>query len=197
MRRCMACRTSQPKQSMLRLVVDDDGLIWPDVQQQAPGRGVYHCMSVACLGAMNDKRLNVLKAHFSIRLPQWNELLQRMQHVLEQQLARMFTRQRSSAAIGRDAVMHRLWNNTPLLLLRAADAGEALVRQLEDGLQKRAASGCKSEATVVASRLWLGEMCGREDVAVVAMDAAGPKAAITGRLNEYCIWLERVKQVQL
>jgi len=178
---------------MLRLVVDDDGEIWPDVLQKAPGRGVYHCMREACLSGMNDKRLQSLNAKFRVSLPQHERIRQRMVSVLEQQLKRMFTRQRASAAIGRDAVMHRLWNNVPLLLLRASDAGDALVRQIDDGLAKRTRAGMSSVLTNVPSRQWLGEMCGRDDVAVVAMDAAGMAAATVNRLNVYCLWLERMK----
>ena len=188
----MICRESFPKQEMLRLVVDDDGEIWPDVLQKAPGRGVYHCMREACLTDMNDRRLQPLKAKFRVNLPQQERLRQRMVSMLEQQLKRMFTRQRTSAAIGRDAVMHRLWNNMPLLLLRASDAGDALVRQIDDGLEKRARAGATSVLTNVPSRQWLGEMCGRDDVAVVAIDAAGVAAATANRLNVYCIWLASI-----
>jgi len=172
------------------MVVDDDGEIWPDVLQKAPGRGVYHCMSGACLTAMNDKRLQPLKAKFRLNLPQWGMLQQRIALVREQQIKRMFTRQRASAAIGRDAVMHRLWNNAPLLLFRASDAGDALVRPIDDGLEKRAQAGLKAVLTNVASRQWLGEMCGRDDVAIVAMDAAG--ATTANSLHVYCVWLARI-----
>lgn len=188
----MVCRASFPKQEMLRLVVDDGGEIWPDVLQKAPGRGVYHCMSEPCLKRMSDKRLQSFKAKFRVNLPQWIVLEQRMASMLELQLKRMFTRQRASAAIGRDAVMHRLWNNAPLLLLRASDAGDAIVRQIDDGLEKRAQAGLKSVLSNVASRAWLGEMCGRDDVAIVAMDAAGAAAATVNRLEVYCVWLARL-----
>jgi len=193
----MACRQSMPKQEMLRLVVDDDGQIWPDLLQKAPGRGVYHCLSEACLGGMNDKRLQALKAHFRVLLPQWDLLLQRMQAVLEQQLKRMFSMQRATAAIGRDAVMHRLWNNAPLLLLRAEDAGMALIRQIDDGLQKREQTGCRTMLVNVASRQWLGGMLGRNDVAVVAIDAAGVAAALASRLQIYCVWHGRIQIMTL
>jgi len=177
---------------MLRLVVDGDGEIWPDVLQKAPGRGVYHCMRETCLTDMNDRRLQPLKAKFRVNLPQQERLRQRMVSMLEQQLKRMFTRQRTSAAIGRDAVMHRLWNNVPLLLLKARDAGDALVRQIDDGLEKRARAGAASVLTNVPSRQWLGEMCGRDGVAVVAIDAVGVTAATANRLNVYCIWLANI-----
>lgn len=188
----MICRASYPKQEMLRLVVDGDGEIWPDVLQKAPGRGVYHCMREACLTDMNDKRLQSLKVKFRVNLPQQERVRERIVNMLEQQLKRMFTRQCASAAIGRDAVMHRLWNNMPLLLLRASDAGSALVRQLDDGLEKRAGAGMTSVLTTVPSRQWLGGMCARDDVAVVAMDAAGMAAAMVNRLNVYCVWLARI-----
>jgi len=193
MRRCMTCRESKPKQAMLRFVVDDEGLIWPDLQQRAPGRGVYHCMEEQCLGRMNDKRLQALKAHFSIVLPQWDDVLQRLTSSLQQQLKRMLTRQRSRAAIGRDAVMHRLWNNAPLMMLRAVDAGDALVRQSDDGLEKRAQAGNKTLFVPVSSRHWLGEMFGRDDVAIVALDAAGSAAATVKKLQIYCIWYGYIK----
>ncbi len=193
----MACRQSLPKHEMLRLVVDGDGLIWPDLLQKAPGRGVYHCMSEACLVRMNDKRLQALKAHFKIILPQYSALLLRIESVLQQQLARMCSLQRACAAIGRDAVMHRLWNNAPLLLLRAADAGDALVRQIDDGLGKRAAAGRRSELVDVASRQWLGELFGRDDVAVVVLDAAGAAASTAERLRKYCVWHGRIQIVTM
>ncbi len=189
----MGCRESKAKQAMLRFVVDGDGLIWPDLMQKAPGRGVYHCMEDVCLGRMNDKRLQALKAKFSIVLPQWNDVLQRIASGLQLQLKRMLSRQRTSAAIGRDAVMHRLWNNAPLMLLRAADAGDALVRQSDAGLEKRIQAGNKSLLLTVSSRHWLGEMFGRDDVAIVALDAAGSAAATVKKLQIYCVWFGRIK----
>jgi len=178
---------------MLRFVVDDKGLLWPDLQQKAPGRGVYHCMNEACLERMNDKRLQALKAKFEIELPQWNAVLQRIESALQQQLKRMLTRQRSKAAIGRDAVMHRLWNNTPLMLLRATDAGDALIRQSNDGLEKRTQAGHKSLLVSVLSRQGLGEMFGRDDVAIVALDAAGSAKATVKKLNVFCVWFGCIK----
>ena len=193
MRSCLICRESKAKQDVLRFVIDDEGVIWPDLQQKAPGRGVYFCMSEVCLSRINDKRLQALKAKFSVLLPQWDDLQKRITSALQQQLKRMLMRQRSSASIGRDAVMHRLWNNAPVMLLRAMDAGDALVRQTDDGLEKRAQAGKQSLLVSVSSRHWLGEMFDRDDVAIVALDAAGPAAAIVKKLNVYCVWYGRIK----
>ncbi len=194
MRRCMICRASLCRQSMLRLVVDDDGEIWPDLLQQAPGRGIYHCLDEHCLQRTNDKRLQSLKAKFRVALPQWARLRERIAGALQQQLTRMFARHCATAAIGRDAVMHRLWNNAPLLLLRAQDAGDALVRQTDDGVKRRMQAGLEARLCIVPSRQWLGEMCGRNDVAIVAVEATGAVAAQVSRLERYCVWVDRINR---
>jgi len=173
---------------MLRLVVDEQGQLWPDMAQKLPGRGTYLCMHETCFQSMNDKRLQPLKAKFVVSLPQWAVLRERIESVLEKQLQQMFTRLRITADIGRDAVMHRLWNNAPLLLLLADDAGDALTRQINDAVAKRQQAGRKTETVRISSKLWLGEKFGRENVAIAGVDASGPAAAIANKLNQYCVW---------
>ncbi|GAV20905.1 hypothetical protein MMIC_P1881 [Mariprofundus micogutta] len=193
LRTCLACRASLPKPSMLRLVVDDEGQLWPDLAQKLPGRGTYFCMQETCLQGMNDKRLQPLKAKFVVSLPQWAVLKERIESVLEKQLQQMFTRMRSTAHVGRDAVMHRLWNNTPLLLVMAADAGDALIRQIDDAVAKRQQAGQKTKTVRVSSKLWLGEKFGRENVAIAGIDASGPAAATANKLDQYCVWHRHIK----
>ena len=193
MRTCLCCRKSLPKHELLRLVLDDEGRFWPDILQKAPGRGVYHCLSEACIGNTNDRRLQSLKAKFPLSFPQWDGLQQRLKAGLEQQLQQMFTRMRVKAVIGRDAVMHRLWNNTPLLLLLAEDAGEAVARQVGDAVEKRQQAGHVSTCVNVSSRSWLGAMLGRECVAVAGFDADGRNAAMAKKLKQYCVWYGRIK----
>ncbi len=178
---------------MLRLVLDAEGLFWPDLLQKAPGRGVYLCMSELCLDKISDRRLQSLKAKFPLSFPQWDGLQQRLKGGLERQLEQMFTRLRVNAAIGRDAVMHRLWNNAPLLLLQAEDAGDAVVRQIGDAMEKRQQAGHISGLVSVPSRSWLGEMLGREYVAVTGIDAGGRNAATARKLKQYCVWYGRIK----
>ncbi|TLS78422.1 DUF448 domain-containing protein [Mariprofundus erugo] len=189
MRRCIICRQSLPADAMLRLIVDEEGQIWPDLLRQLPGRGAYHCMGDGCLSACSDKRLQVLKKDFSVVLPQWEALRLRIEHVLDKQQQRMFSRLGRTAAIGRDAVMHRLWNNAPVVLLLAEDAGDALVRQIQDAADKRGHAGDGCELVRVAGRDWLGRMLGRDQVAVAALDAS----AMAGKLKQYCVWYGRMK----
>lgn len=192
-RRCVACRQSFAKSEMLRLVVDEAGQLWPDLKQQLPGRGAWLCMQEPCLGELDDRRLQPLRANFQVAFPQWAGLRECIELALEKQLRQMFAQQRLGAAIGRDAVMHRLWNNAPLLLLQAADAGEALVRQLGDAVEKRNCAGRKTLTVEVVSRLWLGEMLGRDMVAVAGLDADAKAAVQMDRLARLCEWYGFIK----
>ncbi len=188
-RTCLACRRSLPKSELLRLVTDAQGQLWPDLGQKAPGRGIYVCPRAECLARMSDKRLQALRGRMELKLPQWPLLLQRLGAALEQSLQRGFARLRHSAAIGRDAVMQRMWNNAPLLLLVAADAGDAVRRQIEQASEQRLRAGHAVERIDVPSCAWLGRMLGRERVAVAAMD----DSPMARRLKEYCVLLGHVK----
>lgn len=188
-RSCIICRQVLPAAKMLRLIVDDEGQVWPDLLQQLPGRGAYHCMSDACLAATNDKRLQVLKRDFSVSLPQYQLLNERILHVLDMQCQRIFSRLRRSAATGRDAVMHRVWNNTPMLLFLANDAGDAVSRQVKDAIVKREEAGHVATVVPVIDKDWLGRMLGRDQVVVAALDGS----AVSKKLKQYCVWFRRMK----
>ena len=178
---------------MLRLVVDSDGQLCPDLAQKLPGRGAYLCMQQGCLSRLNDKRLRVLTQKYGLALPQWGALKVRLSTVMEGCLKQLFGRVQVNGYIGRDAVMHRLWKNAPLLLLIAADSGEALHRQVVDAVRKREQDGKKVVLVEVGSKSWLGEKLGRENVAVAGMDASGPLAVIANRLKQYCVWHGQIK----
>ncbi|HXH71513.1 MAG TPA: YlxR family protein [Mariprofundaceae bacterium] len=191
LRRCLICRQSLPKQLMLRLVVDAAGEVWPDLLQKAPGRGVYHCLGDDCLKQTNDKRLQALRKDFPQAVIRWESLRERLLSLLSQQMQGMIERQRMRAAVGRDAVMHRMWNNAPLLILLAEDAGEALQRQIRDAAGKRQAAGQPTMLANVLSVDWLGGALHREQVAVVGLEGS----ATTEKLERYCAWYGRLKGI--
>lgn len=174
---------------MLRLVVDEDGTLWPDLLQKAPGRGTYLCMRPACLPDLSDKRLGALRQHFQVHLPQSEALKMRIANALELLLKQQLNRLRQGAAVGRDAVMHRMWKNEPLLLVLAKDAGDALVRQLHDAVEKRAASGQRTMLIEGLSSEFLASCFGRERVSTVALSAASR----TQRLQLISAWYGQLK----
>lgn len=188
-RSCFLCREQRPKNEMLRLVVDEAGQIWPDVLQKAPGRGTYLCMRKECLSQLSDKRLGMLKQHFAVRLPQSDDLMSRTAAALELLIKQQFNRLRQDAAVGRDAVMHRMWKNRPLLIVLAIDAGDALIRQVHDAVEKRDASGLKTGLIEGFSSDFLALCFGRDRVSTVAL-ADEPK---TKRLQLISAWYRQLK----
>jgi hypothetical protein len=47
-RSCVACRTTAEKRALTRLARDPDGIVRPDPQGRAAGRGAYLCDDPAC-----------------------------------------------------------------------------------------------------------------------------------------------------
>ncbi|MDQ6990067.1 MAG: DUF448 domain-containing protein [Mariprofundaceae bacterium] len=194
-RTCFACRSSQDKTILLRLVVDEQGLIWPDLLAKLPGRGVYLCMQNACLTKLSDKRLQVLKRDFSPQLPQLEALMYRLSDMLALRVTQLMKGMKKRSAVGRDAVMHQLWGKSPVLLMFAADAGAALLRQVKDAVAKRDVT-CKKEAArtkVLVSTLdaqALGLILGRDKVSVVAFTKENPLA----KLQQFCVWQEQLEK---
>jgi len=181
-RQCLLCRERAEKEAMLRLVVDDEGQLWPDLLQKAPGRGAYLCMEKECLTRLSDKRLGALKRNFSIKLPQQEQFVERLQKGLHQQLLRLFSQHRAVAVVGRDAVMHQMWKNATLLVLLAADAGDALLRQVSDAAAKRQESGQETLLVQSFPGIFLAEAFGRDKVSVAVLD----KASVSAKLQYFC-----------
>ncbi|NOR72393.1 MAG: DUF448 domain-containing protein [Mariprofundaceae bacterium] len=189
-RQCLICRDSGEKSLMLRLVVDDEGQIWPDILQKAPGRGTYLCMQQACLEGLTDRRLGALRNRFNVQLPQSLSLMQRIGEGLRRQLMRLFSQFGAVAVLGRDAVMHQMWKSGPLLVILASDAGDALVQQVEDGVGKRQGAGEKTTLLHGFSSSFLAEAFSRDKISVAALDTAN----VSTKLQMFCEWYVRVKE---
>jgi len=177
------------KANMLRLVVDESGSLWPDVFQKAPGRGAYLCMQDACISSMNDKRLGVLYRKYHISLPQWLGLKERLDAAVEQAVLGQMMRLKSLASVGRDAVMHQMWKNAPLLLMMVNGSGQALQRQVMNAVEKRKELGLKTIPLNVVSEAWLIHVFQREKMSVVTL----PVSRQTEKLQQWCIWHGHLK----
>ena len=53
-RKCIACRNSFPKSSLIRFAVAENG-ISVDLMQQKPGRGIYICRNTECINEAFNK----------------------------------------------------------------------------------------------------------------------------------------------
>ena len=177
---------------MLRLVVDDEGQVWPDVMQQAPGRGAYLCMQEACWARLSDKRFGALRAKFDVAPGQWQPFRSRLRHALGERMAQLLARLKGGAAIGRDAAMQYLWKNAPMILLVAVDAGDALIRQLRDAVAKRRQAGVETRWCNALQAERLGAWLGRGKVSVMAIEAS-PQAE---KLEQACAWIRYVNEME-
>jgi len=177
---------------LLRLVVDDEGQIWPDFSAKLPGRGVYLCLAAVCLSKMSDKRLQVLRRDFSPQLPQWQVLQQRLSDMLGLRFNQLLSGMKRQAVIGRDAVMHQMWDRKPLLILFASDAGDALLRQVKDAVEKREdGKSLRTKVLMLAlDAKSLGLALGREKVSVVAFLKGSPQE----KLWQLCVWQQELIQ---
>ncbi len=48
LRRCVVCRTQQPKDALVRIVRRPDGQVELDLEQKKMGRGAYLCRQPSC-----------------------------------------------------------------------------------------------------------------------------------------------------
>jgi len=177
------------KADMLRLVVDESGLLWPDILQKAPGRGSYLCMQEDCYTAMSDKRLGVLYRKCHITLPQWASLEKRIDTVVEKAVLQQLIRLKSMASVGRDAVLHQMWKNQPLLLMMIHESGQALQRQVMSAVEKRKELGLKTILLNDVTEALLMRVFQREKVSVVTL----PVSRQTEKLQQWCIWHGHLK----
>ncbi len=174
---------------MLRLVLDDQGEIWPDFLQKAPSRGTYLCMQAACLQRLSDKRLGVLRQKHKVALPQWARLSERLDDGLQRVLVQQLTRCKPLMCVGRDAVMHQMWKDAPLLLMMVNEAGQALQRQVMNAVEKRTELGLKTIMLEGVDVAWLHDVFQRERVSVASL----PVSKQTGRLQRWCVWHRHLK----
>lgn len=174
---------------MLRLAVDDEGGLWPDLLHKAPGRGAYLCMQKACFKNLNDRSLGKLKRSFSPLNVQYKLFVERLIKALLVQSGRHLSRLLPRAALGRDAVMHRMWQHAPLMLILSDMSGESVQRQVYDAVDKRRADGSSVELLADFSADLLAKASKREKISVVAVDHCNDAR----RLQQCSIWLNQVK----
>jgi len=166
-----------PKAQLLRLVRDAEGRLWPDPWAQAPGRGLYHCASAACV-RKTAKALRALRARLGLEAVQPEVLAQRIQQALDAAIEMQLQRLRPQAAVGRDAVLRRLWQHSGAVVLLAEDAGEALRRQIARACDRKQQAGEQAALVQAPGGDWLAAHFEREKLAVVAFDARAAERLI-------------------
>jgi len=175
---------------MLRLVCGEAGQVWPDVLQKAPGRGAYLCWNVDCLGRLRDGNLHAAWKNRDIAPGQTAELSRRSAVALLRLCRQYVHRQRPGLKVGRDAVMHRMWNQMPVFILLAGDAGDALKRQVREACVRRIDNGLKTVLIFFAGSAVLGGILKRGKVSVLAVD----DTPANEKLRQCCARYERLQE---
>ncbi len=172
------------------MVCDDEGQIWPDLLQKAPGRGAYLCMQPDCFARLGDRQLSGgWRGKRSVAKGQAAAFRERLVAVLEEQCRRLWKWSLPNAAVGRDAVMHRMWKNAPLIVWLSVEAGDAVRRQVLDAVEKRRSAGEAVDVIDDVRSADLEMALGRERVSVAAIELS----AQAERLKQFYAWLNQAK----
>ncbi len=169
---------------MLRLVRDEHGHVWPDLLAKAPGRGAYLCWKKACIGGLRDRHLGAGWKGKAVAAAEAGAVRGRLAVALLRLIRQYVHRRRASLEIGRDAVMRRLHDPKPVLVLLAKDAGEVLGRDIAGACRQREQAGRPTRVLPFTDKSTMGSLVGRTMVAVMATD----DTPATERLRQCCEW---------
>ena len=175
---CVVTKYRAPQAQLLRFVVDADGVVFPDINNRAGGRGAWLKADAAVLKDSGDALKKTLKARGVVDdLPCLVErlLVGRVQEILA--LGR-----RAGAVIGGGGKIRTTAENVVLLLV----AHDASVREA-----KTLANACGLAGTDILRGEELGKVFGRESMAFVA--CLGGHAGLIARLHDELTRLHGVR----
>jgi predicted RNA-binding protein YlxR (DUF448 family) len=201
-RTCVACRTSSPKEVMLRFARAPDGTVGFDVRARLPGRGAWTCAKDACVKKAVEasaKGGGLERAFDDKVLAKADELAAQVRATLEDEALRGLGLLKKSGRLGagRADVARAFADGRVTALVLACDLsersrrevmervqGEGPVRRRSDadgeavkveGAPEKAKASVLSVVTV-ASQERLGGAIGRKPTGVLAL-LDGPRAA--------------------
>jgi predicted RNA-binding protein YlxR (DUF448 family) len=189
-RTCVACRTSSPKEQMLRFARAPDGSLGFDVRARLPGRGAWTCAKEACVKKAVDKG-GFERAFEETVLAKADELAAQVRVTLESEAMHGLGLLKRSAhlAAGREDVSRAFAAGRVTALVLACDLSERSRREVAErtggkpagaGAGEGAGEGEGEGRTVlplvtVATQERLGSAIGRKPTGVLAL-LEGPRA---------------------
>lgn len=128
---CCACRTTCPRDDLLRFVIDTEGKLWLDPHLRAPGRGAHLCYQRECVArALKRSAFNVSFKR-SVKVPshhELNEWILNAQHRKIRDLISLSQRRRVNVS---GLNMIEANRDKLLLIIFATDISEATRTKLE------------------------------------------------------------------
>ncbi|MGI3186140.1 RNA-binding protein [Nioella aestuarii] len=123
-RRCIATGETQPKAGLIRFVVGPDDVIFPDVAERLPGRGIWVSADPAALALAIKKNLFSRGAKQQVTVPA--DLAQQVETLLARRVIELISLARKSgkAVAGFEKVKGWLADGHARVLFQASDGSE-------------------------------------------------------------------------
>ncbi len=171
-RRCLVTRAVKPKMSLIRFVVDPDGMVTPDLEGRLPGRGMWVSARRQALQKAVDKRMFGRAARRTVTVP--DGLVDRVDAMLAKRCVELLSMARRAglAVGGFEKVRARLRAGNSALLLAASDGAE-------DGRNKLRALAPELPIVDALDAAQIGAAFGRDHL----VHAVLSRGALTERLR--------------
>lgn len=183
-RRCLVTRAVKPKGSLIRFVVDPDGVVTPDLEGRLPGRGMWVSARGQALQKAVDKKMFGRAARRTVTVP--DGLVDRIEAMLARRCVELLAlaRRAGLAVGGFEKVRARLRAGNGGLLLAASDGAE-------DGRGKLRALAPDLPIVAALDAAQIGAAFGRDHL----VHALLSRSALTERLRIEMVRLEGVRGI--
>lgn len=182
-RSCVACRTATDKTLLLRFVLAPDGQVVLDYRQQLPGRGLYTCLNQQCLPQAVKK--NSFRRIFGVTTQPVE--LAVLQGQLEQALIQrikgliLMARKAGQLIAGTNMVLDALKGPAPPpAVVMATDIADNMKQKIDSTATRQ-----QIVCTQLFDKVSLGQMLGKEERSVVAIQDGALATSLNSELHRY------------
>lgn len=182
-RTCVACRETLSQDRLIRYVVAPDGRLVVDYRHRLPGRGAYTCVNIDCLRKAVDKKQFQRSFRGKCTKIDSEALIKELHNALEQKIINLLGMGRKSGQVisGSNAVMAGLRQGTELGLVIMTEDISAAIADKVNALADR----CQVECSQLLSKDLLGQILGKGERSVVALQRGALTDAILIELQRY------------
>jgi predicted RNA-binding protein YlxR (DUF448 family) len=182
-RSCVACRTAADKALLLRFVLAPDGQVVVDYRQQLPGRGLYTCLTQQCL-ALAVRKNTFRRVFGPTAQPVELAVLQgQLQQALIQRIKGLILMARKAGQLiaGSNMVLDALKSPAPpATVVMATDIADNMKQKIDNTAIRQ-----QIVCTQLFDKVSLGQMLGKEERSVVAIQNGALATSLNSELHRY------------
>jgi len=191
-RECALTRVDKPIGDLFRFVLSPDGVIVPDVDAKAEGRGVWISLSAVAVAEAVKKKAFTKSLKASVAVP--DDLAEQARERLEQRLlgALSMARKAGQLVTGATKVRTALVGDSALALLTATDAapdGRRKMVEVLDAINRTKEAGAHAHHLELLSSDQLGLALGIENVIHAALTKGAAAQSALERANRLARYL--------